>query len=51
MDEDSDDGVWIGVKCYKCKPRRGMFVHLSALKPARRMMTVNESTYNCQSII
>ena len=45
MVEDCDDGVWFGVKYYDCKPGRGMFVHLSELKPAMRMMKVNEGMY------
>ena len=45
MVEDCNDGVWFGVRYYDCKPNRGMFVHLSELKPARRMMKITEGTY------
>ena len=44
VEEDCDDGVWFGVKYYDCKPNKGMFVHLSELKPAMRKMKITEGT-------
>ena len=40
--EDNNDGVWLGVRYYECKPKRGIFVYLSGLKPDRRAMTATE---------
>ena len=39
-EEECDDGMWAGVEYYECKSGRGMFVHLTALKPGSRVMTV-----------
>ena len=42
IDEDYNDGEWLGVIYYECKPRRGVFVGLHELKPGRRLMPVFE---------
>ena len=45
MVECGNDGVWFGVRYFDCKPNRGVLVHLSELKPARRMMKITEGIY------
>ena len=44
-EEDTDDGVWAGISYYQCKPRRGMFVQLTALKPGRRTVAIVGGNY------